>query len=435
MANTIRAWTIAGLLAGAAAWGLATVAASSADWPRFLGPGQDSTSAETGLLLDWPEGGPPEVWRKRLGPSFSPPVVAKGTLIAFHRIGNDEVIEAVDARTGKTRWEFRYPTRYKDRYRYNGGPRSSPTIDAGCVYTYGAEGTLTCLDLATGRKVWQRALNKDVKAPQAFFGVGVPPVVDGDVVLLNPGGPDGAGIVGIAKATGEVIWKATDHGASYSAPVVRTVNGRRLAFFLTAEGLVILEPPTGKVIHTYPFRSVYRESVNAASPVVVGDVVMLSAAYRVGSAALQVTPEGLLPLWRDKENLQNHWATSIHHEGFLYGVDGRHEEEATMRCVDWNSGIVMWTGPRGLGRMISILVEGHLLAMAERGHLVLIEANCERYVQKQCVKVLDPPCWAPPVLANGRVYLRNETVLICLDLRAPKPPVAPDAGHGATGDS
>jgi len=417
MAKTMRHRLPAAMSALLAAWALALPLATADDWPRFMGPRQDNTSAETGLAFDWPKGGPPEVWRKRLGPSFSPPVVAGGTLIAFHRIMNDEVIEAVDARTGERRWQFRYPTRYNDRYRYNGGPRSSPTIDDGRVYTHGAEGVLTCLDLETGRKAWQRPLNRDLGAPQAFFGVGTPPVIDGDVIVLNPGGPDGAGIVGVDTRTGKTLWKATDHGASYSAPVVRTVGDQRLAFVLTAEGLVVLEPKTGTVRHTHRFRSVYRESVNAASPVVVGDVVMLSAAYRVGSVSLQVTPDGLAPLWRDKESLQCHWATPIHHEGFLYGVDGRHEEEAALKCVDWDTGIVLWTAPRGLGRMTSILVQGHLLAMAERGHLVLIEANPERYVQKQAVKVLSPPCWAPPVLAGGLVYVRNETDLLCLDLR------------------
>ena len=404
----------------AAATGWLVAVAAAADWPVFQGPRQNSTSAETGLLLDWPEKGPPIVWTKRLGRSYSPPVVAQGVLIAFHRIGDEEVVEGLDARTGQPRWNFRYPTRYVDRYEYNGGPRSSPAIEGDFVYTYGAEGVLTCLELATGKKVWQRTLNKDLGVPQNFFGVGVPPVIEKDIILLNAGGPGGAGVVGINKKTGETAWKASDQGASYSAPVVCTIGGERMAVFFTGEGLLIVKPDTGKVLHEFPFRSVYRESVNAASPVVEGDVVFLSAAYYVGSVALQVTPDGLKCLWRDKKNIQNHWATSIYHDGLLYGIDGRHEQEAEMRCLDWETGAVRWTSPRGLWRTPFIMAQGHFIAMSERGDLVLVEVSPDRYIEKKRVRMLDFPCWAPPVLANGLLYIRNETVLLCLDLRAAK---------------
>jgi len=401
----------------AGAW-LACAAAAAEDWPIFNGPRQDGTSAETGLALDWPEAGPPVVWRKRLGPSFSPPVVAKGRLIAFHRVNSDEIVECVDALAAKRLWEFHYPTRYKDQYQYNGGPRSSPAIDGDRVYTYGAEGVLTCLDLATGRKVWQRPLNQELEAPQEFFGVGTPPVIEGDVILLNPGAPGGAGVVGIDKRTGKTLWTTSEHGASYSAPVVRTVRGRRMAVFFTKDGLLVVAPESGKVLYEYPLRSLQFESVNAASPVVVGDVAFLSASYNVGAVAMRLGADGLDIVWQDKAAMQNHWATSIHHEGHLYGVHGRHEREAEVRCLQWATGKVQWASPRGeLGRLTGILAQGHLVAMAERGQLVVIEANPERYVLRRRTPMLDGPCYAPPVLANGLLYIRNETVLLCCDVR------------------
>lgn len=401
----------------AALWAALTSAARADDWPVFLGPHGSGTSAETGLDLDWPPEGPPVMWRKRLGASYSPPVVAKGRTIAFHRLGNEEVIECLDAATGRSLWDLRYPTRYVDRYQYNGGPRSSPAIDDGRVYTYGAEGVLTCAELATGRMVWQRPLNKELKVPQNFFGVGVPPVIDGQIILLNAGGPDGAGIVGLDKRTGQTVWKATSHGASYSAPVVASIGGRRLAMFLTREGLVALEPETGRVTHEYPFRSPLHESVNAASPVVVGDVVMLSAAYSVGSVALRLAPDGLTVLWRDTKNLQSHWATAIYHDGCVYGVHGRHEAEGEVRCLDFATGRVRWVGPRSMGRATLLMVQGHFLVMGERGDLAVVEVNPDRYVEKRRVHLVDGPTWAPPVLANGLLYVRNETCLVALDLR------------------
>jgi outer membrane protein assembly factor BamB len=398
---------------------LAFAQAQAEDWPVFLGPRGDNSSAETGLALDWPAEGPPVVWRKTLGKSYSPPVVAKGKVVAFHRIADQEVVEALDAQTGRSLWTFRYSTAFVDRYGYNGGPRSAPAIDGNCVYTYGAEGTLTCLELATGRRVWQRAINAELKVPQGFFGAGVAPVVEKDVILLNVGGPGGAGVVGIDKATGRTAWKATDQGASYSTPVVRTINGRRMAIFLTQDGLLALAPDSGKVLHELPFRSPLRESVNAASPVVVDDVIFLSAAYGVGAAAVQVTPDGLKCLWRDKRNMQNHWATSICRDGFLYGAHGRHEQEAVMRCIEWRTGQVRWTSPPGMGRSTFILAGGHFIVLGERGDLAVVDVKADRYIQSKPVRVLEYPCWSPPILANGLLYLRDEEHLLCLDLRRP----------------
>jgi len=420
MARPLPRWAAVALLACGIACAL-SAPAHAEDWPGLLGPHQDNTSAETGLLLDWPEAGPPRVWRKSLGRSYSPPVVAQGKLIAFHRLGDQEVVEGVDARTGDSLWEFRYHTDFADRYGYNGGPRGAPAIDGNRVYIYGAEGVLTCLELQTGKKVWQRALNKELNVPQGFFGVGVSPVIEKDVILLNAGGPDGAGVVGVDKKTGRIAWKTGNCGAGYSTPVVRTIGGQRMAIFLTQEGLLAVAPDTGKVLYEFGFRSTLHESVNAASPVVVDDVLFLSAAYGVGAIALQVEPGGLKCLWRNKENMQNHWATSICHDGRLYGATGRHEPEAVLRCLDWRTGDVRWTSPKGLGRATFIMADGHFIAMGERGDLALIEVNPDRYVEKKRVRLLDYPCWAPPVLADGFLYVRNETLLVCLDLGGHRP--------------
>jgi len=405
----------------AASGRLASAPARAEDWPRYLGPRQDGTSAETGLLLDWPADGPPRLWTKPLGRSYSPPVVTGGRLVAFHRLGDEEVVECLDARTGESLWAFRYPTEYVDRYNYNGGPRSAPAVDGDRAYTFGAEGVLTCLELATGRKVWQRPLNRDLGVPQNFFGVGVAPVVEGGLVLLNAGGPAGAGIVGIDKGSGHVVWKTSDDGASYSTPVVRRIGERRLAVFLTKRGLRIVDPQRGTSLYDMPFRSPLNESVNAASPVVAGDVVFLSAAYGVGAIALRVTPAGIESLWHQRRSFQNHWATSIYCDGYLYGAHGRHENEAEIRCLDMATGEVRWASPRGeIGRPTFLMADGHLIVLGERGDLVLVKVDPAAYREKARVHLLDKPCWAPPALANGLLYVRNETRLVCLDLRAPR---------------
>ena len=344
--NALVLFAVLGLLSGS---GFGQRLASGEDWPCFLGPRQDGISRETGILKKWPAGGPPRVWSRRVGNSYSAPVTARGRLVVFHRVKGNETLDCLDARTGKPFWSFDYPTEYEDRYGYNNGPRSSPAIDGNRVYAYGAEGTLTCLDFETGRLLWQRRANQEFRVPQGFFGAGTAPLIEEGLVLLNLGGPDGAGVVAFDKLTGKTVWKASNDGASYSTPITRTINGKRLAVFFTQAGLLVLEVKTGAEAYRFPFRSKLYESVNAASPVVVDDVVFLSATYGVGSVALRMGSGGLEPLWQNRTAMQNHWATSIYWQGFLYGMDGRHEirlQSALHRIQDRNREVVRGSGTR-----------------------------------------------------------------------------------------
>jgi outer membrane protein assembly factor BamB len=332
-------------------------------------------------------------------------------------VADREILDCLDAATGAPLWFYGYPTAYEDRYGYNNGPRASPAVDGDRVYAFGAEGVLTALDLGTGRLLWQRAVNREFRVPAGFFGAGSAPVVDSGRVLVNVGGPDGAGIVAFDGRDGRTLWKASNDGASYSTPVVRTIAGRRLALFFTQAGLVVVDPASGAELHHFPFRSRAYESVNAASPVVVGDLVFLSATYNTGAVLLRLAPAGLQTVWQDREAMQNHWATSVHRDGFVYGTDGRHESGANLRCIELMTGRVRWTAERGLGRASFLMADGHLVALGERGDLALIEVSPERYVEKARARVLQYPCWTPPVLAHGRLYLRSENRLVCLDLR------------------
>ena len=388
------------------------------DWPMFLGPRRNGTSLETGFLTEWPDDGPPTLWDRPVGEGYGAPVVSDGKLIIFHRVGDHEVIECVNPEDGtQVIWKQNYPTRYVDQYGYNGGPRSSPTIDGDRVYTYGAEGMLTCLDFQSGNVVWQRPVNKEYAVPQGFFGAGTAPVIEGDLILLNVGGPNGAGVVAFDKHTGETVWKASNDEASYSTPIVATLHGERLAIFHTADGLLVLEAKTGAERYRYPFRSETRESAIAATPVLVNDVVFLSATYNIGAVALKLEPGGLKEVWKDQFAMQSHWATSVYHEGYLYGMDGRHERGSNFRCIEFSTGKVVWTANKGLGRASFVMADGYLIAIGERGHLALIEVSPKGYTEKSRARVLRYPVWTPPVLSHGLLYLRNERKMICLDLR------------------
>jgi outer membrane protein assembly factor BamB len=389
--------------------------ALAGDWPQFRGPERDGVSKETGLAASWPRGGPPVVWDKRVGEGYSGPVVAGNRMILFHRLDDKEVVECLDAASGKPLWGFRYGTTYQDQIGKGDGPRSTPVISGKMVYTLGAEGMLHCLELATGHKVWSRQINTDYKVRQNFFGVGTTPLVEGELLLINVGGR-GAGIVAFNKDSGKEVWKTTDDGASYSSPVAASIDGTRLVFFLTRQGIVAVDPKSGKTRFKKTWRARNPNSVNAATPVVVGDRVFFSASYETGAIMLKVTKSGFEEVWQGDEILSNHYETSIYHDGHLYGFDGRQETGAQLRCVDFKTGKVRWT-KEGFGCGSMILAAGQLIVLTERGDLVRVEPTPRSYRENARASVLAKFCRAPIALANGRLYARDESKLVCLDLR------------------
>jgi len=386
------------------------------DWPWFLGPTHDGVSAETNLLARWPAQGPRVVWRATVGLSYSSPSIAKGRAFVFHRLGDEEILDCLDALTGAQQWRASYSTAYRDRYGYNNGPRSTPVVAEGRVYTFGAEGRFTCFDAETGKLVWQRQLNEEYKVEQNFFGVGGSPLLEGKLLLVNVGGTPEAGVVALDKDTGATVWKATTERASYATPLCATIGGQRYAFVFGRGGLVCLEPATGKVFWQFPFRSRLYESVNAASPVVIGDQVFVTASYNTGGALLRVRKDRGDVVWRGPV-MSCHWATPIYRDGFIYSFNGRHEHGTTLRCVEWATGRLMRDQP-DLGRGSMILADGRFIILSERGRLILADLRPERFEEISSVQLLDYPCWIAPVLANGLLYIRNESQLLCLDLRA-----------------
>jgi outer membrane protein assembly factor BamB len=385
------------------------------DWPQFLGPDRNSVSAEKGLLPSWPEKGPPLLWDKKVGEGYSGPVVAGDNLILFHRVGDEEVVECLDAATGKRRWKLAYATAFQAQIGRDNGPRSAPLIAGNRVYTLGAEGKLHCLDLKSGDKLWERSLNEDYKVRQGYSGVGTSPLLEGNLLLINVGGK-GAGVVALDAATGKEAWKVTDQGASYSSPVAATIDGTRHVLFLTREGLLSLDPANGTVRFSKRWRAKINESVNAATPVVSDGHVFVSACYETGAGLFKVRKDGVDEVWSNDESLSNHYNTSVLHDGFLYGFDGRQEYGPHLRCVEWRTGKVRWTRKdAGCGSMV--LAEGNLIVLTEDGDLLLIEATPKEYREKAKASLLRGPCRAQIALANGRLYARDSEKLYCWDLK------------------
>jgi outer membrane protein assembly factor BamB len=393
----------------------ATLAA--ADWPQFLGPTRNAVSPETGLVKSWPEKGPPVVWEHDVGEGFSGPVVSGDTVIVFHRVGDEEVVEALDTANGKQRWKAAYATKFSAQIGRDDGPRATPLIAGGRAYTLGAEGVLLCLDLKGGKKVWEKSLAKDYELRDSYSGVGSSPILEGDRLLVNVGAK-GAGIVAFDKDTGKEVWKATDDPASYSSPVAATVGGARHVVFFTRTGLVDLDPKDGKVRFSKRWRSRMEASVNAAAPLVIGDEVFLSASYGTGATLLRLKKDDVEEVWSGDRSLSSHYNTPVQKDGYLYGLHGRQDVGTpSLRCVELKTGKVKWE-KEGFGCASMILADGRIIALTEGGELVLIEPTAEEYREKSRATVLkSPPCRAEIALADGKLYARDAKKLVCWNVK------------------
>ena len=389
------------------------VQTSGADWPQILGPARNASTTTT--VAVWPQGGPEIRWREPIGEGFAGPAVVGNRLILFHRVADEEVVEARDTATGATMWRTGYPTTYRDDFGFDEGPRATPTISDGTVFTFGAQGILQALDLETGELAWRHDTHDEFGVRKGFFGAASAPLVHDGIVMVNVGGTDGAGIVGFDAAGGAVLWTATDDEASSSAPVMATLGSRETALFFTRAGLVALEPRTGETFARFPWRSRSGSSVNAATPLLIDGRVFISASYGTGAALLDVGTTTFRPVWSSDEALTNHYATSVYTDGYLYGYHGRQEYSPAFRAVEAATGEPAWSEERFGGGTV-ILAGDRLLILRERGELILAEATPAAFRPLARAQVLGGIIRAYPALADGALFARNERELVAVEL-------------------
>lgn len=388
----------------------------AADWPQFLGPERNGTYAGPALASAWPASGPKVLWRKQVGAGFAGPVVSGGRLILFHRQNKEEVVESLDAATGAPGWRYAYPTTYRDDFGFDEGPRAAPVVSGGIVYTFGAEGQLHALDAAKGTRLWSEDTMKRFGVAKGYFGAAGSPLVEGGHVIANIGG-EHAGVVAFDAKTGKVAWTATEDDASYSSGVAATIGGRRSAVFLTRDNLLGLDPATGAVQFQRRWRARMAASVNAATPLVIGDLIFVSAEYGPGAGVLQVKGSTLTELWASDEAMSNHYATSVHKDGVLYGFHGRQEFGPSLRAVDLKTGAVKWNVDQFRAGSI-LLVNDRLLVLRETGELLLAPATPAGFKPMARASILQGSVARPyPAIADGILYARNENTLVAVDLR------------------
>jgi outer membrane protein assembly factor BamB len=429
------------------------------DWGAFLGPTGNGRSSLERMTVPWPAGGPPVEWHCELGEGYCAPAVARGRCLVFDRVGRDVRLRCLHAETGRKLWEERYPSDYADMFGYDGGPRAAPVIAGDSVVTFGPEGRLECRGVVDGTSRWQVDTAARYHVVQNFFGVGAAPLVvdtpDGPVVVVQVGGskPGSAppsperldlvrgldsGLVAFDLATGRERWRSSAELASYSGPVAATIDGRPRVLAWMRDRLLVVDPATGAAHGDFPWRADDVFTAVAASPVVSGNQVLLAEAYSPGSVLLDLGGGPVRAIRQDRPNsrpdraLKSHWATPVLHDGHLYAQSGRNSGDSVLVCVDWKTGAVTWSEP-GLGRASLALAAGHLIVLGEYGDLVLAKASPERFAEVSRVRLADPagppgtaagllapPCWAAPVIARGRCYLRGQGRLVCIDLAPPQ---------------
>jgi outer membrane protein assembly factor BamB len=387
-----------------------TIGAS--DWPQFLGPNRNG-SITNAITNAFPKDGPKRLWRRKVGQGFSGPVIVEGKVLLFHRQGNEEVLEAFDAQSGETRWQQAAPTGYVDDFGFDEGPRGTPCVRDGRVFTFGAEARLSAVSLADGKKLWEVDTKARFQSDKGFFGAACSPLVEGNLVLLNLGG--GAGVAAFATDTGKLVWKVTDDEAGYSSPVMMARGQERLAVFFTRSGLEVVDPVTGKLRCGFPWRARMNASVNAASPVVEGDEILLTASYGAGATLLCFRGDRAESVWSGDDSISAHYATPVKHGEFLYGFHGRQESGQSFRCVEWRTGKVRWNAD-GLPAGTVAVSDNQLVLLLESGELTIAPASPDAFQPRARAQVLGAGTRAPFALADGIFAGRDKNQLVAVTI-------------------
>jgi outer membrane protein assembly factor BamB len=388
------------------------------NWPGWRGPNRDGISPESNLLTTWLPAGPPKLWEQPAGGGYSSLAVADGRVYTLIQDGQDEAAVCWNAKDGTELWRYRYPALYRNDF--GNGPRSTPMVDGDYIYTVGGTGMLHCLKTKpatpAGDVVWQKDLLTDFTAPNLKWGVSFSPLVEGNTVYTMPGGPGGNSLAAFDKRTGNLKWKNLDDAAGYSSPIAATIAGKPHIIFFTALGLVGVSPSDGKLLWRVDWETNY--GTNIATPIVIGDYVFISSGYRRGCALVHIesVPDGGLQAVRVYENKKmcNHFPSSILINGYLFGFN-----DSLLTCMELRTGNVRWK-QRGFDKGTILGAGNQLIILGEYGKLALAEASPEGYREKASCQIVDQKCWSVPVLADGRLYLRDEKMVMCLDVEARK---------------
>jgi outer membrane protein assembly factor BamB len=395
------------------------------DWPQWRGPSRDGVVSLPGMRTQWPSKGPKMLWQAECGEGYSGVSVAGGRAFTLSQGKNEgeEVVLCWDASTGKELWRREYPCPATAFKRDQGlGPRSSPTLDGDRLYTVGVTGVLQCLDVANGNVHWRHELLGEFAARNPEWGVSFSPLIEDDLLIAMPGGPNGNSLAAFNKRTGELAWKGGDDPAGYSSPLAATLAGRRHVLCFMGNSLVSVAPNDGQLLWRYPWETAFQ--VNAAMPLVFSmrqadgqqaDYVFLSSNYGKGCAVLRVVDGGggRLEARRVYESNQmgNHFNSSVRYKDHFYGF---HEAELT--CMEVRTGRIAWK-KKGFSKGSLLRVDDHLLILGELGQLALAEATPDAYQELASARLSRKKTWTPLTVADGKLYWRDQEQVVCYELK------------------
>lgn len=382
------------------------------DWPQWRGSQRDGTSRETGLLRQWPNGGPPLLWQvQSAGTGHSSVAISAGRLFTMGAFEETEAVIALDATSGEPLWRTAIGTRFLDEK--GDGPRSTPTVVENRVYTLGANGQLCCLDTEDGRVMWKRNVLRDFEAPNISHGLCESPLVTADLVLVNAGGR-GASILAFNRFDGSLAWKSLSDPASYSSAIHAQPAGIPQVIFFTGLRVVGLESRTGRLLWDYS-RATNNLKINVATPIVSGDRVFVSSDYGQGCGLIQLKAEEGKIEAREvyfNRKMKNHHASSVLVDGYLYGYSS-----AILTAMRFDDGEVGWKH-RSVGKGTLLYADGHLYCLSEKGVVGLVEVSPQEYREKSRFQISTSYfTWSSPALAQGRLYLRDQERIYCYDIR------------------
>jgi outer membrane protein assembly factor BamB len=399
--------------------GFAASVAQAADWPQFLGPNRNGISAETALIDKFPEGGPKQLWRVKGGVGMSAFAVSGDRAVTMIQRDGKQFVVALDLKSGETLWQTGAAPEFTNSM--GDGPRTTPVIAGGKVYAYTGEGVLAALSLEDGRELWRREAIKEHKGRVADYGTAGSPLVVGGKVIVIVGAP-GPTVVAYDAASGEPAWTAGDDPSGYASPTLLEVGGRQQIVIYSGASVLGLAPESGAVLWRYPYVTEYQ--CNTATPIAYDGQVLISSGENHGSALVSLTPSGdkfeVQEVWTSlgpRSVLRSEWQTPILLDGKLYGFDnvGSAGPVTHLTCVEAATGKRLWQQTRfGKGNLIA--ADGKLWMSTMDGELVIARVTPTGYEELGRATVIGTTRQSP-TLAGGRLLLRDDSEIVCLDVR------------------
>lgn len=394
---------------------------SLADWPQFLGPARNGESSEKGLMKAWPKGGPPVVWRSPGGVGMSAVVVVGKSAWTMVQDSRSQKLVCLDAQTGKQRWATAIAPAYRNQQ--GNGPRATPAVSSGgAVVVFTGEGILAAVNGSSGDLIWKENVLQSLGGKVADFGMACSPLIHKDRVFVTVGAPGGS-TCAFALRDGKLLWKQGDDPAGYSSPALLEIAGSQQLVVFNGAALLGIRPGDGSQLWRYPYVTDF--DCNIATPIQVGRNVFISAGENHGCALLQFKSAGkqiqVGEVWKSqgpRSVMRNAWQTSIVKDGMLYGFDNVGAAGPVMHfsCIDVKTGKAVWRKTRfGKGNLIA--ADGKLFITTMKGELVVLKIDPSRYVELGRKELLGMTR-QHAALASGRLYLRDDREIICVDVRA-----------------